>query len=78
MTSSAVTGGTATKTTSGGVGPNLNQYSVTLTGVANAQFVSVTLDGVQDSAGASLNGVKARMAVLNGDTTANLVVTRVT
>jgi hypothetical protein len=73
VTSSSVTEGTATKT-SEGVGPNPNQYSVTLTGVVNAQFVSVTLDGVQDSAGANLTGVKGRMAVLNGDTTGNLVV----
>jgi len=44
-----------------------NQVTVTLTGVDNAQNLEVTLDNVQDSAGANLTGVKARMGVLLGD-----------
>ena len=73
VTSSTVAEGNATKSGEG-VGPNPNQYSVTLTGVANAQFVTVRLDGVQDTAGANLTDVRGRMAVLNGDTTGNLIV----
>jgi hypothetical protein len=73
VTSSTVTEGKAAKVAEG-VGPNPNQYFVDVTGVANDQFVSVTLDGVQDTAGTNLTGVRARMAVLNGDTTGNLTV----
>jgi hypothetical protein len=73
VTSSIVAEGNATKSAEG-VGPNANQYSVTLSGVANAQFVTVRLDGVQDTAGANLTDVRGRMAVLNGDTTGNLIV----
>ncbi len=52
------------------IGPNPNQYTVNLTGVTNAQYVTVALGGVQDAAGANF-GVAHRMAVLVGDTTAN-------
>jgi len=49
-------------------GPAANQVTVNLTGVANAQNLVVTLDNVQDSAGANLTGVQARVGVLLGDT----------
>jgi len=70
VTSSAVSEGTATKGAEG-IGPNQNQYSVSLTGVTDDQYVTVTLDGVQDTAGANLTRVQGRMAVVNGDTSGN-------
>jgi hypothetical protein len=48
-------------------GPAANQVTVNLTGIPNAQHVLVTLNGVQDSAGASLNNLVVRMDVLLGD-----------
>ncbi len=71
VTSSTVSEGTATKAAEG-VGPGPNQYTINLTGVTNGQYVTVTLDGVHDTAGANLTGVRGRMAVLNGDVSANL------
>lgn len=71
--SATVSQGTATKSGEG-IGPNPNQYSVSLTGVANAQYVAVRLDGVKDTAGANLTDVRGRMGVLNGDTNGNGVV----
>ena len=53
------------------VGPNLNQVTVKLTNVTNAQHVMVTLTGAQDSAGMTLPDVAAGLDVLLGDTTAN-------
>ncbi len=70
VTSSTVAEGMATKG-SEGVGPNPNQYTVNLTGVANAQNVTVRLDGVQDSAGANETDVRGRVAILNGDVSGN-------
>ena len=55
-------------------GPAANQYTVNLSGVANAQHLQVSLDGLHDSAGAILNNVPGRMDVLLGDTTADGVV----
>lgn len=52
------------------LGPNSNQYTVNLTGVTNAQNLTVTLTNVVDSSGASGN-VPAIMGVLIGDTTGN-------
>jgi len=60
-----VTVGTAT------IGPDLNQVTVPLTDVANAQHLVINLDGVHDAAGAVLFNMSARMDVLIGDTTAN-------
>jgi subtilisin family serine protease len=51
-------------------GPNANQYTVNLTGVCNAQYITVTLTDVRDSAGGDFN-VAQSMGVLLGDTTAN-------
>jgi hypothetical protein len=53
------------------VGPMPNQITVDLTGVANAQHLIATLSNVQDTSGATLNAVAARMDVLVGDTTAS-------
>lgn len=54
-------------------GPNANQCTENLTGVANAQYINVELDNVVDSQGNSGN-IAVPMGVLIGDTTANGVV----
>ena len=53
----------------GAIGADSHQYLVSVTGVANAQHLEVTLHNVHDSAGAILSAVRARMDVLVGDTT---------
>jgi hypothetical protein len=53
------------------VGPNLNQVTVDLSNVTNAQHLIVTLANVQDISNATLPSVAARMDALVGDTTAN-------
>ena len=54
-------------------GPNANQYTVNLTGVSNACYVTVTLTNVLDAAG-NLGSVSVSMGLLIGDNTANRVV----
>ncbi len=54
-------------------GPNANQCTVNLTGVANVQNVTVTLTGATDSTGAT-GSVAGAMGVLIGDTTADRAV----
>ena len=56
------------------VGPNLNQVTVNLSNVTNAQHLIITLANVQDSSHIVLPSVGARMDELVGDTTANLFV----
>jgi hypothetical protein len=56
------------------VEPNLNQVTVPLTGVTNAQHLVITLNGVQDTAGAILSNLSGRVDMLRGDTSANKVV----
>ncbi len=73
VTSASVTSGTGSVSSSS-LGPNPNQYTVNLTGVTNAQYVVVTLNGVLDSTGNSGNVVGPRMGVLAGDTTADTFV----
>ena len=68
------TGGTGT-VTSTSMGPGLNQYTVNLSGVSNAQYLTVTVNGVTDVAGNSGNVVGPQMGVLVGDVTANGKVT---
>jgi hypothetical protein len=51
-------------------GPNLNQCTVDLTGVANKQYITVTLNNVFDSQNNTGN-VSRTMGVLIGDTTGN-------
>jgi PKD repeat protein len=53
------------------IGPNPNQVTVPLTGVANAQHVFINLDAVHDAAGAVLFNMTARMDVLIGDVDAS-------
>src|ERR1700736_815191 len=50
---------------------NNRQYIVNLTGVANAQYITVALSNVIDVAGNVVSAVSATMGVLVGDTTAN-------
>jgi hypothetical protein len=54
-------------------GPNANQYSVNLTGVSNACYVTVTLTNVLDAAG-NLGSVSVPMGVLLGDVNSNRTV----
>ena len=65
----SVTSGTGSVTSSA-IGPNPNQYSVNLTGVTNAQYISVTLTGVVDSAG-DVGDFSDTMGVLLGDVNAS-------
>jgi hypothetical protein len=53
------------------LGPNPNQVTVPLTGVANAQHLVVTLNGVQDSTGTILDNLVGRMDVLLADVNAS-------
>lgn len=55
-------------------GPGGNQVTVNLTGVSNAQHLEVTLNGVQDTAGANLTNLKARVGILFGDSSGDGVV----
>jgi hypothetical protein len=61
--SAGTTGGTVVP------GPNSNQCTENLTGVANAQYISVQLDNVGDSQG-NTGSVSVPMGILIGDTTA--------
>jgi Beta-galactosidase len=60
---------------SSSMGPNPNQYTVNLTGVTDAQYLTVTLNGALDFAGNSGNVVGSQMGVLVGDVNASGVVT---
>ena len=53
------------------MGPQVNQYTVNLTGVTNVQHLLLTLNGVHDSNGAIFNNQVARMDVLVGDANAS-------
>jgi hypothetical protein len=52
---------------SSSIGSDAHQYTVNLTGVANAQYLTVSLANVHDSAGNGSNAVSATMGVLLGD-----------
>jgi hypothetical protein len=52
------------------LGPNANQVTVPLTGVTNAHYLIITLNGVHDAAGTILNNLVGRMGVLIGDVNA--------
>jgi hypothetical protein len=69
VASASVTGGAGSVLNSG-LGPDLNQYTVNLTGVTNAQSTSVTLVNAHDSIGA-IGNETAIIGVLLGDTTGN-------
>src|SRR5205085_8448568 len=64
----SVTSGIGSVST-GTIGPDAHQYIVDLTGVANAQTLSVGLTNVSDSLGSFSALVAASMRVLIGDTT---------
>jgi hypothetical protein len=61
----SVTSGTGSVSSST-IGPNPDQYTVNLTGVTNAQYITVTLLGVTDAAG-NAGTVSGTMGVLVGD-----------
>ncbi len=63
----ALSSGAATVSSSA-IGPNPDQYSVTLAEVDNQQVVGVTLSNVQDSSGANIATLQGTMGVLLGDT----------
>jgi hypothetical protein len=65
-----VSNGTAT-ISGGAIGNDPHQYIVNLTGVANAQTITVSLTNVYDSAGNSSTTVSAPMSILIGDTNGN-------
>ena len=56
---------------SAAIGSDARQYLVNLTGVSNAQNVTVTLTGVVDVAGNTSSSVSVTMGVLLGDTNGN-------
>ena len=53
------------------IGADAHEYVVSLTGVANAQTISVTLTNVTDSLGNQSDTVTVAMGLLLGDTTGN-------
>jgi len=58
-----------------GINPsNPHEYIVSLTGVANAQTITVTLAGITDTTGAFTSSLTAPMGVLLGDVNATRVV----
>jgi hypothetical protein len=63
----SVTSGTGTIGSSNIDGSDAQNYIVNLTGIANAQLVSVSLTNVSDSVGDFNNSVSASMGVLLGD-----------
>jgi len=66
-----VTSGVGSVATSAIDSNDSHNYVVNLTGVANAQAITVTLSNVTDSAGNFSSSVPATMRVLIGDTTGN-------
>jgi hypothetical protein len=66
-----VTSGTGSVSSSAINGANMKEYLVNLTGVTNAQSITVTLTNVVDVAGNTISSVAATMSVLAGDATGN-------
>jgi Beta-propeller repeat len=67
----SVSGGTGS-VVSGNIDPNdAHNFVINLTGVTNAQTVTVTLSGLSDSAGDFSSSISASMTALIGDTTAD-------
>jgi hypothetical protein len=64
---SASASGCGGSVSNSGIGPDPNQYTVNLTGVSNACYITVTLTDVLDSAGNLSNAVSGTMGVLVGD-----------
>ena len=57
--------------TSSSVGPGANQYTVNLSNVSNAQYLTVTLSSLVDTAGNRGNVVSPQLGILIGDTNAD-------
>jgi hypothetical protein len=70
VSGASVSSGTGTVSSSA-IGSDAHQYVVNLTGVSNAQVISVGLTNVTDSAGNSSSTVSASMGVLIGDASGN-------
>jgi hypothetical protein len=66
-----VTAGSGNVISSAINGSNAKEYLVNVTGVSNAQYLTVTLTNIADVAGNTISSVSATMGVLTGDTTAN-------
>jgi hypothetical protein len=66
----SVTSGTGS-VSSRAIGSNTHEYVVNLTGVGNAQRITVTLTGISDTAGNTTPTLAVAMGVLLGDTTGN-------
>ncbi|HEY6070974.1 MAG TPA: PQQ-dependent sugar dehydrogenase, partial [Chthoniobacterales bacterium] len=66
----SVTAGTGS-VGSAAIGTDAHEYVVNLTGVTNAQYVTVTLTNIVDVAGNTIPSAVATMGVLLGDTTGN-------
>jgi hypothetical protein len=73
VTSASVTSGTGS-VSSRSIGTDAHEYIVNLSGVANAQNVTVTLTGISDTAGNSTPSLAVTMGVLLADVNANKVV----
>jgi hypothetical protein len=71
VASASVTSGTGTISSSVIDSGDAHDYVVSLTGVTNAQVITVSLTNVRDSVGNSSSAVSAPMAVLVGDVTGN-------
>jgi len=67
--SAGITNGGPATVSSSGIGPALNQYTVNLSNVPNAQYLQVTLINAKDSTGA-IGNVTGTMGVLIGDVNA--------
>ena len=73
VASATVSGGTG-MVASSGMGANAREYVVNLSGVTNAQNLTVSLNGVVDTTGAAAGPVSVTMGVLLGDTNADATV----
>jgi sugar lactone lactonase YvrE len=69
--SASVTSGTGAIVSSNIDANDAHNYIVNLTGVTNAQYLTVGLTNVHDSAGNGSNGISASMGVLIGDVNAS-------
>ena len=71
VTGASVTSGTGSVSSSGIDSSDAHNYIVNLTGVTDAQIITVSLGNVRDSAGNSVSAISASMNVLAGDTNAD-------
>jgi hypothetical protein len=70
----SVTSGTGSVNSGNIDGTDAHNYVVSLTGVANAQTITISLTNVSDTAGDSSNVVSASMKVLVGDVSGNGII----